>query len=163
MQWEKGVYLYNINSEILAQALSMATFVVCSIVLISRHSQIARKPKTKKGKRYLGRWGFPPVFPLSFDFAPNCVEGIFLSGCPAAPNASFCVFLVTMVHTRMLDLSTISQPAELVAYVRYVYITRWETARLFSFIKLLIRAQRLINLEIPVLVRSLKSSNVELG
>ena len=29
--------------------------------------------------------------------------------------------------------------------------------------QLCIRAQRLINLEIPVLVRSLKSSNVELG
>ena len=29
--------------------------------------------------------------------------------------------------------------------------------------KLFVRAQRLINLEIPVLVRSLKSSNVELG
>ena len=30
-------------------------------------------------------------------------------------------------------------------------------------IGILVRAQRLINLEIPVLVRSLKSSNVELG
>ena len=30
-------------------------------------------------------------------------------------------------------------------------------------IKHILRAQRLINLEIPVLVRSLKSSNVELG
>ena len=33
----------------------------------------------------------------------------------------------------------------------------------FAIVKLLLGAQRLINLEIPVLVRSLKSSNVELG
>ena len=32
-----------------------------------------------------------------------------------------------------------------------------------GLLSLLARAQRLINLEIPVLVRSLKSSNVELG
>ena len=35
--------------------------------------------------------------------------------------------------------------------------------KILPFVKDLILAQRLINLEIPVLVRSLKSSNVELG
>ena len=34
---------------------------------------------------------------------------------------------------------------------------------IFKLIRPMCRAQRLINLEIPVLVRSLKSSNVELG
>ena len=38
-----------------------------------------------------------------------------------------------------------------------------ETATCFATINIANRAQRLINLEIPVLVRSLKSSNVELG
>ena len=84
----------------------------------------------------------------------------------ATRNFALIVTLLAMAVSHVQPSTVIFCPLQVDSVELVGLIIRFLSRASFADIKLAVyplRAQRLINLEIPVLVRSLKSSNVELG